>query len=54
MAAALDHLLTDPAARADQRQAADLTMQRLGEGGPAPGLRAAHSVLAHLGPALPQ
>lgn len=49
MAEALDRLLTNPNLRAEQRRAADLTMQRLGEGGDAPGLRAARSVLAHLG-----
>ena len=48
IAAALDRLLTDPAARAAQDAAADLTMSRLGEGGEPPGLRAARSVLAHL------
>lgn len=48
IAAALDRLMTDPAARKAQRDAADLTMQRLGQGGEPPGLRAARSVLAHL------
>ena len=48
IAAALDRLLTDPAARAAQDNAANLTMSRLGEGGEPPGLRAARSVLAHL------
>ena len=48
IAAALDRLLTDPAARAAQEAAADLTMSRLGEGGEPPGLRAARSVMAHL------
>lgn len=48
IAAALDRLLTDPAARAAQDAAADLTMSRLGEGGEPPGLRAARSVMAHL------
>lgn len=41
-------LLEDPAAIAAQCDAMELTMQRLGEGGEAPGLRAARSVLAHL------
>ena len=45
---ALERLLCDPAARAAQLQAMDRTMQRLGAGGEAPGLRAARSVLAHL------
>ena len=40
--------LRDVLARPDaQRAAMALTMQRLGKGGPAPGLRAARSVLAH-------
>ena len=50
IAAALDRLLTDPAARAAQRAAADHTMTRLGQGGKSPGLRAARSVLTHLAP----
>lgn len=50
IAAALDRLLTDPAARAAQDAAANLTMTRLGEGGEPPGLRAARSVMAHLAP----
>ncbi|MFO1173993.1 MAG: lipid-A-disaccharide synthase [Paracoccaceae bacterium] len=48
IAAALDRLMTDPAARKAQRDAADLTMLRLGQGGEPPGLRAARSVLGHL------
>jgi lipid-A-disaccharide synthase len=48
MAAALLHLLEDDGARAAQLAAMELTMQRLGEGGEAPGLRAARSVLAAL------
>lgn len=48
IAAALGRLMTDPAARKAQRDAADLTMQRLGQGGEPPGLRAARSVLGHL------
>ncbi len=49
MAAALINLLEDPAARAAQEAALTLTMERLGRGGEPPGLRAARSVLAHLG-----
>ena len=48
IAAALHRLLTDPAARRSQEAAMDLTMTRLGQGGKAPGLRAARSVLAQL------
>ena len=48
MAAAVNRLLDDPAARAAQAAALRLTMERLGQGGEAPGLRAARSVLAHL------
>lgn len=48
IAAALDRILSDPAARAAQLSAADETMRRLGAGGLAPGLRAAHSVLGAL------
>ncbi len=47
IAAALTKVLDNPA---DQRAAMRLTMQRLGQGGEAPGLRAARSVLAHLPP----
>lgn len=46
VAAALEALLADPAGQTD---AMKVTMQRLGKGGEAPGLRAARSVLAHLG-----
>ncbi|QIR84464.1 lipid-A-disaccharide synthase [Paracoccus sp. AK26] len=46
MAQALLRLLDDPAARQAQLDAMDLTMDRLGKGGEAPGLRAARSVLA--------
>lgn len=46
MAQALRRLLDDPVARAAQLDAMDLTMDRLGKGGEAPGLRAARSVLA--------
>lgn len=45
---ALLALLEDPATQAEQRAAMELTMERLGEGLEAPGLRAARSVLAHL------
>jgi lipid-A-disaccharide synthase len=48
LAAALVRLLDDPAARADQIGAMELTMARLGRGGAAPGLRAARAVLAVL------
>jgi len=48
MARALHDILHDPARRAAQIAAMELTMQRLGEGGEAPGLRAARSVLAFL------
>ena len=48
IAPALERLLTDPAARAAQAEAMARTMQRLGQGGEAPGLRAARSVLGHL------
>ncbi len=48
IATELIRLLDDPDARAAQATAMALTMQRLGEGGPAPGTRAARSVLAHL------
>ncbi|MFT4149698.1 MAG: lipid-A-disaccharide synthase [Paracoccaceae bacterium] len=46
---ALLRLLDDPAARAAQIEAMAVTMQRLGRGGEAPGLRAARSVLGALG-----
>jgi lipid-A-disaccharide synthase len=49
MAEALLRLLDDPAARAKQEAALSLTMERLGRGGEAPGLRAARSVLRVLG-----
>lgn len=45
MAQALLRLLNDPAARQAQLDAMDLTLDRLGKGGEAPGLRAARSVL---------
>lgn len=48
IAPALLALLEDEAAQGAQREAMRTTMQRLGAGGEAPGLRAARSVLAHL------
>ena len=48
MAEALHRLLSDPQAVDAQRAAMALTMQRLGAGGEAPGLRAARSVLGYL------
>lgn len=45
MAQALRRLLGDPQARQAQLDAMDLTMDRLGKGGEAPGLRAARSVV---------
>ncbi|MDT8855393.1 lipid-A-disaccharide synthase [Paracoccaceae bacterium Fryx2] len=48
IAPALLHLLEDGPARAAQQAAMSLTMQRLGQGGEPPGLRAARSVLAAL------
>ncbi len=50
LAEALVRLIEDPEARARQADALELTMERLGRGYEAPGLRAARSVLAHLGP----
>ncbi len=41
-------LVDDADARAAQMAAMEITMQRLGEGGPAPGVRAAQSVLSFL------
>ncbi len=49
IAAALSALLENDALRAAQFEAMELTMQRLGEGGEDPGLRAARSVLGALG-----
>jgi lipid-A-disaccharide synthase len=46
IAAALGAVLDDPG---PQRAAMALTMERLGRGGPAPGLRAAQAVLDGLG-----
>ncbi len=48
IAPALCSLIEDEGARAAQMAAMEVTMQRLGEGGEAPGLRAARSVLAYL------
>lgn len=45
LARALQQVLEDPATRMAQLDAMDLTMERLGRGGEAPGLRAARSVL---------
>ena len=45
LAAALARLLDEPAARDEQRAAMALTMERLGRGGAAPGMRAARAVL---------
>ncbi|MGQ0565090.1 MAG: lipid-A-disaccharide synthase [Gemmobacter sp.] len=49
LAPALARLLTDPQMREAQAEAMAVTMRRLGQGGEAPGLRAARSVLARLG-----
>jgi lipid-A-disaccharide synthase len=49
LAAALARLLDDAGARAAQLRAMSLTMDRLGRGGEAPGLRAARAVLGALG-----
>ncbi|MDS9467534.1 lipid-A-disaccharide synthase [Paracoccus sp. MBLB3053] len=48
MSRALYDILEDPKARAEQHSAMSLTMERLGRGGEAPGLRAARSVMAAL------
>jgi lipid-A-disaccharide synthase len=48
IAAALLDLLGDAAAQTAQRRAMALTMQRLGQGGEPPGLRAARAVLEGL------
>ena len=50
IAAALSDVLTDPSA---QEAAMALTMERLGKGGEAPGLRAARAVLRGLNPPAP-
>lgn len=49
IAPAVERLLSDPGAAAAQRAAEARAMDLLGRGGPAPGLRAARSVLAALG-----
>ncbi len=49
IAPALARLLTDPEAMSAQREAMAVTMDRLGKGGEAPGVRAARSVLEALG-----
>jgi lipid-A-disaccharide synthase len=49
IADALLALIDDPAARQAQAEMAALTMERLGRGGEAPGLRAARSVLRQIG-----
>lgn len=49
IAPAVARLLTDPEAMAAQREAMAVTMDRLGRGGEAPGVRAARSVLEALG-----
>jgi lipid-A-disaccharide synthase len=54
IAAALVRLVDDKEARAAQFEAMALTMERLGAGGEAPGLRAARSVLAHLAGPVPR
>ncbi|TCP63401.1 lipid-A-disaccharide synthase [Rhodovulum bhavnagarense] len=54
IAAGLLRLLEDPAARNAQAVAAQRTMQLLGQGGPAPGLRAARAVLEGLDAAAPR
>ncbi len=46
---AIKSLLTDGEAQTAQQQAAQVTMERLGRGGEAPGLRAAKSVLKAIG-----
>jgi lipid-A-disaccharide synthase len=45
IAPALTRLLDDPVARRAQQDAMRLTLERLGQGGPPPGLRAAQSVM---------
>ena len=50
MSQALYRLIEHPAERAGQVAAMELTMQRLGRGGEAPGLRAARSVMGVIGP----
>ena len=48
IAGALHRVMEDDTARAEQRRAMALTLERLGQGGPPPGLRAAQSVLDFL------
>ena len=48
IAGALQQVMEDDTARAEQRRAMALTLERLGQGGPPPGLRAAQSVLDFL------
>jgi lipid-A-disaccharide synthase len=48
IAGALHQVMEDDTARAEQRRAMALTLERLGQGGPPPGLRAAQSVLDFL------
>jgi lipid-A-disaccharide synthase len=48
LAQALQEALEDPGRRQAQLDAMELTMERLGRGGEAPGLRAARSVLGAL------
>ncbi|TQS72911.1 lipid-A-disaccharide synthase [Rhodobacteraceae bacterium] len=48
LSASLLELMEDPARRSAQVAAMELTMQRLGEGGEPPGLRAAKSVIAFM------
>ena len=50
IAAAMNHLMEDERARADQLDAMALTMRRLCRGGEAPWLRAARAVLAQIAP----
>ncbi|WP_134682193.1 lipid-A-disaccharide synthase [Paracoccus ravus] len=49
MSKALYDLIENPKARAAQHDAMTLTMERLGRGGEAPGMRAARSVMAAMG-----
>jgi lipid-A-disaccharide synthase len=49
LAPAVDRLLRDPEAAAEQRAVGDRAMEILGRGGEPPGLRAARSVLGRLG-----
>ena len=49
IAAKLSEYLDDKNAAMDQVHASNATMAKLGRGGPAPGLRAARSVLKQIG-----